>query len=70
MTRYHPSWELETIPDDKWASEHGRRQRLKGPSITYVVLKPCGKCGLELTATEYRRKLCVHCGEKHKQKRV
>lgn len=64
--KYKPSWELDTIPDDKWASELGRRQRSKGPRATYVNLKPCEQCGRELTATE-RRKPCPQCGHRHKR---
>lgn len=64
--KYKPSWELETIPEDKWASEHGRRQRAKGPKVTYAKLKPCDGCGRQLTATE-RRKPCPQCEHKHKR---
>lgn len=29
---YSPDWDLSTIPEDKWKSEHGRRNRAKAPS--------------------------------------
>lgn len=67
---YRETWDLSTIPDDIWASEHGRRQRLKGPRATYIKLSPCPgpKCGKELTATQRRLPACPYCG--HKQRRV
>lgn len=69
MSNYQSHWDLTTIPDEQWASEHGRRQRAK--AATYQVIKPCngtqsnGKpCNTLLNATQ-RRKPCPSCGYTH-----
>jgi rubrerythrin len=67
MSNYQPHWDLTTIPDPEWSSEHGRRQRAKGPQATYQVLKPCNQCGAPLNATQ-RRKPCPECGHSHSRK--
>ena len=59
--KYQASWDLSTIPDDQWASEHGRRNRAKAPRATNVNLKPCPSCGTKLTARQ-RRQPCIKCG--------
>lgn len=64
---YRDTWELHTIPDEIWASEHGRRQRAKAPRVTNVNLKPCAKCRAPLTATERRFTHCPKCGVKQKR---
>lgn len=67
---YRDTWDLSTIPADVWASEHGRRQRAKGPRVTYAVMLPClnRACKKQLTATQRRLPACPYCG--WKQKRV
>ena len=67
MQSYKPTWDLTTIPDEKWNSEHGRRQRAKAPAVTNVKLKPCASCGTMLNATQ-RRKPCPGCGYVHPRK--
>lgn len=66
---YRDTWELSSIPDDIWASEHGRRQRAKAPRVTNVNLKPCvnPKCRAQLTATERRFTHCPKCGVKQRR---
>lgn len=65
--KYTPHWDLTTIPDSEFRSEHGRRNRAKAPKATNVKLKPCAKCGTPLTATQ-RRKPCSKCGYVHPRK--
>lgn len=60
---YARNWDLSTIPDDVWASEHGRRNRAKAPDATNIKLQPCIHCTELLTARE-RRKACPHCGKR------
>lgn len=64
MSNYQPHWDLTTIPDAEFKSEHGRRQRLKGPPATHQVLKACKSCGISLNSTQ-RRRPCPVCGYKH-----
>jgi ribosomal protein S27AE len=65
MQSYKPTWDLTTIPDDEFKSEHGRRNRAKAPAATNVNLKQCANgCGTWLNATE-RRKPCPKCGYVH-----
>lgn len=61
---YKPTWDMSTIPDRVLNGEYGRRQRAKGPRVTYVKYKPCAKCSKPLTATQ-RRKPCPHCGQRN-----
>jgi hypothetical protein len=61
--KYSPGWDLSTIPDDAWASEHGRRNRAKGPQATNEKIEFCNVCGLAMNARE-RRKPCRNCGTK------
>lgn len=63
MSQYTSNWDLSTIPEPAWNSEHGRRQRLKGPRATRVNLQPCPGCGKSLMTIE-RRAGCPRCGTK------
>lgn len=54
------AWDLSTIPETLWASEHGRRMRLKRRTPPQKRLKACPACGRQASATE-RRKPCP-CG--------
>lgn len=66
---YRDSWDLSSIPEDVWASEHGRRQRAKAPRVTYANLLPCPNrdCRKQLNTTERRLTHCPHCGRKQKR---
>lgn len=66
---YRETWDLTTIPDDLWNRENGRRQRAKGPRVTYVKLEPCPgpKCRAQLTATQRRLPSCPECGRKQRR---
>lgn len=68
MTNYSPKWDLSTIPEPEWQSEHGRRRRLKGPQVTNANLKPCSRCSQPLTASQ-RRKACPTCGWRNDYRR-
>lgn len=66
MTKWKPNWELDSVPDEKHYSEHGRRQAQKRTTFAggrKPVLRPCFVCGRALTATERRGK-CPTCGWK------
>ena len=63
MTNYRETWDLSTIPDDVWASEHGRRNRLKGPRAPNLKLEPCKHC-LEPLSARQRRRACIKCGKR------
>lgn len=68
--QYRDTWDLSTIPDDLWASEHGRRQRAKAPAATNIKLEPCPgpKCRAQLTATQRRLPACPECGRKQQRR--
>lgn len=67
--QHRDTWDLSTIPDELWASEHGRRQRAKAPRYTNAVLLPCPNrnCRKQLTATDRRLPACPHCGQKQRR---
>lgn len=67
MSNYQPHWDLSTIPEPEWNSEHGRRNRAKGPAVTSQKFKPCSGCGNLLNATQ-ARKPCLYCGRWHSRK--
>ena len=60
--KYSDKWDLSTIPEAEFSSEHGRRMRAKGPRVTNIKLVPCPGCGKMRTARE-RQKRC-ECGGK------
>lgn len=57
---YNHHWDLTTIPDDKFASERGRRNQAKRGST--AKLSPCVGCATSLTARQ-RRAACPECGK-------
>lgn len=70
VMEYRETWDLSSIPADVWASEHGRRQRAKGPRVTYAKLEPClnRACKAQLNATQRRLPACPECGRKQQRR--
>lgn len=62
---YQAAWDLSTIPDEQFASEHGRRRRSKGPRAPNLKLEPCKHCGEPLSARQ-RRLPCVKCDKRQR----
>jgi len=61
--KYHKNWDLTTIPDDAWMSEHGRRmvaRRKEHKGGRPAKLTPCEWCGKEFGVREMvkHRPLC------------
>ncbi len=67
MTVYTPDWDLKTIPDDKFASERGRRNRARqGTRSLRIILEPCIHCA-EPLGVRQRRGACPMCGKRQKE---
>lgn len=60
---YSPAWDLSTIPDSVWSSEHGRRNAARRKRVglstgrpARIVTCPCGQW--TGTRTEFRTHRC------------
>ena len=63
---YRDTWDLKTIPEDVWASEHGRRNRAKQTHLPKPPkLKLCEGCRKVMLNATQRRKPCPGCGYVH-----
>lgn len=62
---YRPTWELDTIPDAAWASEHGRRNSSRVVNRSggrnggrKAIPTACPKCGVICSQVREAR---AHC---------